>query len=70
MWAFVIVELDPFSDASFGLGSGFPGMQIDAFIPAAASSTHPSFDLLHPKFLVPDASLDPEVADKCASASI
>ena len=28
----VVVEGDPASDAGLGLGSGFPGMQIDAFI--------------------------------------
>ena len=32
MRAFVIVELDAFSDASFGFWSGLLGMQIDALI--------------------------------------
>jgi hypothetical protein len=32
VWAMVIVEGDPAPDASLGLRSGFPGMQVDAFI--------------------------------------
>jgi hypothetical protein len=32
VWAMVVVEGDPASDACLGLRSGFPGVQIDAFI--------------------------------------
>ena len=32
VWALVVVEGDPSPDASLGLRSGFPGVQVDAFI--------------------------------------
>lgn len=32
MWRFVIVELDPLSDACLRFRSGFPGTQINAFL--------------------------------------
>ena len=32
VWALVVVECDPASDASFSLRSGFPCVQVDAFI--------------------------------------
>ena len=32
VWALVVVECDPASDASFSLRSGFPCVQVDAFL--------------------------------------
>ena len=32
MWAFVVVELYPLSDARPGFRAGFPGVQVDAFV--------------------------------------
>ena len=32
MWAFAVVELDPFADTGLRLRPGLPGVQIDAFV--------------------------------------